>query len=44
MRSMTDVIMEAVVDLLPAEAKVRHEPTDEELARTYPSGHAPDEE
>ena len=41
MRSMTESIMEAVVDLLPAEARVRHDPTDEELARTYPSGQAP---
>jgi len=32
-------IMAAIVDLLPAEARRRHEPTDEELARTYPPGH-----
>ena len=41
LRSMTEMIMEAVVDLLPAEARVRHEPTADELARTYPSGRAP---
>jgi putative phosphoserine phosphatase/1-acylglycerol-3-phosphate O-acyltransferase len=32
-------IMAAIVDLLPAEARRRHEPTDEQLARTYPPGH-----
>jgi putative phosphoserine phosphatase / 1-acylglycerol-3-phosphate O-acyltransferase len=32
-------IMAAIVGLLPAEARRRHEPTDEELARTYPHGH-----
>jgi putative phosphoserine phosphatase/1-acylglycerol-3-phosphate O-acyltransferase len=32
-------IMAAIVDLLPSEARRRHEPTDEELARTYPPGH-----
>jgi putative phosphoserine phosphatase / 1-acylglycerol-3-phosphate O-acyltransferase len=32
-------IMAAIVDLLPAEARRRHEPNDEELARTYPPGH-----
>lgn len=31
-------IMDAVVDLLPWEAKQRHDPTTEELARTYPGG------
>jgi putative phosphoserine phosphatase/1-acylglycerol-3-phosphate O-acyltransferase len=43
MTSMTQVIMEAIVDLLPAEARVRRTPTDDELARTYPSGHPPAE-
>jgi putative phosphoserine phosphatase/1-acylglycerol-3-phosphate O-acyltransferase len=37
----TKRIMSALVDLLPAEAKVRHVPTAEELARTYPPGKAP---
>ncbi len=32
----TETIMEAISDLLPAEARVRHEPTPEELARTKP--------
>jgi len=32
-------IMAAIVDLLPPEAWCRHEPTTEELARTYPPGH-----
>ena len=32
-------IMAAIVDLLPPEARRRHEPTAEELARTYPPGH-----
>jgi putative phosphoserine phosphatase/1-acylglycerol-3-phosphate O-acyltransferase len=32
-------IMAAIVDLLPPEARGRHEPTAEELARTYPPGH-----
>jgi putative phosphoserine phosphatase/1-acylglycerol-3-phosphate O-acyltransferase len=35
-------IMSAIVDLLPAEARERHEPTDEELALTMPSGHRDD--
>ncbi len=33
-------IMSAIVDLLPAEARVRHEPTEAELALTYPPGYA----
>ncbi len=37
-------IMAAIVDLLPAEARERHEPTAEELARTYPSGWTGDPE
>ncbi|MEZ5380976.1 MAG: HAD-IB family hydrolase [Microthrixaceae bacterium] len=34
----TERIMAALVDLLPPEAREPHEPTQEELARTYPSG------
>ena len=33
----TKRIMAALVDLLPAEARVRHEPTPEELARSLPA-------
>jgi putative phosphoserine phosphatase/1-acylglycerol-3-phosphate O-acyltransferase len=36
----TASIMAAIVDLLPDEARQHHEPTDEELARTMPSGSA----
>jgi putative phosphoserine phosphatase/1-acylglycerol-3-phosphate O-acyltransferase len=32
-------IMDAIVDLLPPEARERREPTPEELALTYPPGH-----
>ena len=32
-------IMSAIVDVLPPEARRRHDPTPEELARTYPRGH-----
>ncbi len=32
----TDSIMEAISALLPPEARVRHEPTPEELARSKP--------
>ncbi len=35
-------IMHAIMDLLPPVARVRHEPTPEELARTYPSGKVDD--
>ncbi len=35
----TAAVMDAVVALLPAEARRRHVPTPEELARTYPPGH-----
>ena len=35
-------IMDAIVDLLPPEAKVRREPTPEELARTLPAGYKGD--
>ncbi|MEZ5178347.1 MAG: HAD-IB family hydrolase [Acidimicrobiales bacterium] len=38
----TERIMAAIVDLLPAEARVRHEPTPEELARTLPAGYQGD--
>ncbi len=34
----TKAIMAAIVDLLPAEARTYHEPTGEELARSYPPG------
>jgi putative phosphoserine phosphatase/1-acylglycerol-3-phosphate O-acyltransferase len=37
----TERIMEAISDLLPAEAHEAREPTAEELARTYPSGKVP---
>jgi len=33
-------IMTAIADLLPAEARQRRVPTDEELARTYPPGYS----
>lgn len=35
-------IMAAIVELLPPEAHVRHEPTEAELARTFPPGHQGD--
>ncbi len=35
----TETLMAAIERLLPAEAHVRHQPTDEELARTQPPGH-----
>ncbi|MCB0962081.1 MAG: HAD-IB family hydrolase [Acidimicrobiales bacterium] len=38
----TKRIMAALVDLLPAEARVAREPTPEELARTLPAGYAGD--
>jgi putative phosphoserine phosphatase/1-acylglycerol-3-phosphate O-acyltransferase len=34
----TKAIMAAIVELLPPEAREHHEPTGEELARTYPPG------
>jgi putative phosphoserine phosphatase/1-acylglycerol-3-phosphate O-acyltransferase len=34
----TERIMAAIVELLPAQAKVRHEPTEDQLRRTYPKG------
>jgi putative phosphoserine phosphatase/1-acylglycerol-3-phosphate O-acyltransferase len=39
----TKKIMAAIVALLPAEAKVKRIPSQEELARTYPSGKVPDD-
>jgi putative phosphoserine phosphatase/1-acylglycerol-3-phosphate O-acyltransferase len=36
----TEAIMAAIVDLLPPEARLRHEPTAEELAATLPGGAA----
>jgi putative phosphoserine phosphatase/1-acylglycerol-3-phosphate O-acyltransferase len=39
----TKRIMAAIVDLLPAAARTRHDPTPEELAATYPSGKVPDD-
>jgi putative phosphoserine phosphatase/1-acylglycerol-3-phosphate O-acyltransferase len=38
----TERIMAAIVDVLPASARRHHEPTPEELARTYPAGHKPE--
>lgn len=37
-------IMDAIVELLPADARRRHEPSRDELARTYPSGRIPVED
>ena len=34
--------MEAIVELLPPEAREQREPTAEELRRTYPSGYKGD--
>ena len=42
--SDTKRIMRAIVDLLPPEAHVRHVPTQEELAATYPPGYKGDPE
>jgi putative phosphoserine phosphatase/1-acylglycerol-3-phosphate O-acyltransferase len=39
----TERIMAAIVDQLPPEARLARIPSDEELARTYPSGRVPDE-
>jgi len=38
----TKAIMSAIVDLLPEEARKPHDPTDEELRRTYPPGYKGD--
>lgn len=35
-------IMAAITDLLPPSARQRHDPTERELAATYPSGRVPD--
>jgi len=40
----TKKIMKAIVDLLPPEAHERREPTERELARTYPPGYTGDPE
>jgi putative phosphoserine phosphatase / 1-acylglycerol-3-phosphate O-acyltransferase len=40
----TKAIMAAIVELLPDEAKMSHDPTPEELARTYPAGYKGDPE
>jgi len=37
----TDRIMAAIQSLLPPESRIRHTPTAEQLARTYPSGRIP---
>jgi putative phosphoserine phosphatase/1-acylglycerol-3-phosphate O-acyltransferase len=34
-------IMDSIVQLLPDEAREKHDPTDEELARTFPAGTTP---
>jgi putative phosphoserine phosphatase/1-acylglycerol-3-phosphate O-acyltransferase len=38
----TERIMDALVELLPAAARIRHEPTPEELARTLPASYQGD--
>jgi putative phosphoserine phosphatase / 1-acylglycerol-3-phosphate O-acyltransferase len=38
----TERIMKALRELLPPEAQAPHQPTAEELARTFPAGHKPD--
>ena len=38
----TKAIMAAIVDLLPDEARQRHDPTDDELRRTFPPGYRGD--
>ncbi len=35
-----ELVMSSIFDLHPPEGKVAHEPTSEELARTFPPGHA----
>ena len=42
--SDTKRIMRAIVELLPPDAHVRHVPTPEELAATYPPGYKGDPE
>ena len=34
----TELVMSSIFDLHPAEGKVAHDPTPEELARTFPPG------
>jgi putative phosphoserine phosphatase/1-acylglycerol-3-phosphate O-acyltransferase len=34
----TAAIMDAIVELLPPQARAQHDPTTEELARTFPPG------
>ena len=43
MNADTKRMMAAISDLLPAEAREHHEPTVEELSRTYPGGVIPDD-
>ena len=43
-RADTRRMMDAIVGLLPPEARLRREPSPEELALTYPSGHGRDGE
>ncbi|MBS1836455.1 MAG: HAD-IB family hydrolase [Actinobacteria bacterium] len=38
----TDRMMAAITDLLPAQARERRDPSEEELAKTYPGGVTPD--
>ncbi len=38
LKTDTERIMGGIIDQLPAEARLRHTPTEEELARTYPPG------
>jgi putative phosphoserine phosphatase / 1-acylglycerol-3-phosphate O-acyltransferase len=40
----TEQIMAAIVELLPPEAREKHDPTPEELARTFPAGATPPDE
>ena len=39
----TEAIMAALSRLLPPESRIEREPTEEELARTFPPGYSPDE-
>lgn len=39
----TEAIMSALSRLLPPESRIEREPTEEELARTFPPGYSPDE-
>jgi putative phosphoserine phosphatase/1-acylglycerol-3-phosphate O-acyltransferase len=42
-RADTRRMMDAIVALLPPEARERREPTPEELALTFPAGHTGDD-